>query len=64
MTYNLHRRKNIINTFGFFCIGVLIGGFASAIAVCCIHWQGVEIEGQLSALCVNTCNDFRRVWFG
>lgn len=32
MNYDTHKR-NIIGTLGFFCLGVLIGGFASAIAV-------------------------------
>lgn len=32
MEYNAHRR-NIIGTLGFFVLGVLIGGFASMIAV-------------------------------
>lgn len=32
MTYDAHKR-NIIGTLGFFILGVLIGGFASMIAV-------------------------------
>ena len=32
MTYDAHKR-NIIGTIGFFVLGVLIGGFASMIAV-------------------------------
>lgn len=32
MTYNA-KHRNIIGTLGFFCLGLMIGGFASMIAV-------------------------------
>lgn len=45
MAYDAHKR-NFIGTIGFFCLGVLIGGFASMIAVW-REWLQFKANGVL-----------------
>ena len=47
MAYNAHKR-NIIGTLGFFVLGVLIGGFASMIAVI-REWVQYKRSGVLES---------------